>query len=76
MERRIMSWEARNVWETRHTSRIPLKNRKTLSYEEVKRALGKLKNNKAPGQDGIPTELLRYGGKTLTSALYELIENM
>lgn len=46
------------------------------SYEEVQRALGELKNNKSSRQDGISTELLKYGSRIMTSVLYELMKKI
>ena len=41
--------------------------------EEVTNAIKSLKNNKAPGPDGIPAELLKNGGDDLISFLHEMI---
>lgn len=43
------------------------------SYEEVKRAISKLKNNKAPGNDMIPSECLKDGGEILHKRIHRLI---
>ena len=43
------------------------------SLEEVKDAVFKLKNNKAPGSDNLPGELFKYGGDALCMTLHELI---
>jgi hypothetical protein len=40
--------------------------------EEVKATVNKLKNNKAPGPDGIPSELLKEGSKCMEKRIYEL----
>jgi len=39
----------------------------------VKAAVDKLKNNKAPGPDGIPGEILKEGYKNMENRIYELI---
>src|SRR6202000_1677042 len=44
-----------------------------LPLEEVKDAVFKLKNNKAPGSDNLPGELFKYGGDALCMTLHELI---
>jgi len=41
--------------------------------EELKAAVDKLKNNKAPGPDGIPGEILKEGYKYTEKRIYELI---
>lgn len=51
-------------------------NDATVSYLEVVEALKALKNRKSPGQDGIPNELLKYGGHQLTNELLKLINKI
>lgn len=36
-----------------------------LTEEETYKAIGNLKNWKSPGSDGIPDELIKYGGKEM-----------
>jgi hypothetical protein len=43
------------------------------TLEEVRDSLKNLKNNKAPGTDNIPAELLKYGGNEVMQSIYELI---
>lgn len=43
------------------------------SMEEVKAVILELKNNKAPGIDNVPAELLKYGGELLWRCMHELI---
>lgn len=46
------------------------------NIRDVARAISKLKNNKAPGIDNIPGELLKYGGEQIAAALLELINKI
>jgi hypothetical protein len=43
------------------------------TLEEVRDALGALKNHKVPGTDNIPAELLKYGGNKVINAIHNLI---
>jgi len=44
--------------------------------QETVSAINSLKNNKSPGPDGIPAELLKCGGEELFSTLHEVIEHI
>lgn len=46
------------------------------TLNEVRAAIRKLKNNKAPGSDGLPAELFRWGGEELLNYLKKLIERI
>jgi hypothetical protein len=43
------------------------------SLVEVEIAIGKLKSYKSPGNDNIPTELIKAGGETLCCEIHRLI---
>ena len=43
------------------------------TFEEMLLAINSLKNNKSPGIDGIPGEILKHGGGSLHHQLYQLI---
>lgn len=43
-----------------------------INLDETKMAINSLKNWKAPGTDGIPAELLKYGGEVLHTNIHEL----
>ena len=43
--------------------------------DEMARAIAGLKDNKAPGGDGIPAEVWKHGGDNLFSRLHQLITN-
>ena len=55
-----------------HRDPIPLMD--TLpTLQEVEHAVLNLKNRKSPGVDGIPAEVWKHGGPTVTKRLHELI---
>jgi hypothetical protein len=43
------------------------------TYKEVSDIIKKLNENKAPGTDNIPAELIKYGGYILKHRMYKLI---
>lgn len=47
-------------------------NVQPASREEIEKASGKLKNNKAASMDEIPAELLKNGGSALVESLHLL----
>ena len=48
----------------------------TINDVEVEAKIKKLKNRKSPGTDGIPNELLKYGGPELASKLSQLFNKI
>ena len=44
-----------------------------LTLEEVKKGISTLKNNKTPGPDNIPAELLKHGGEELAKVMHEIV---
>jgi hypothetical protein len=59
--------------EDEHGTYINLETTDVPTKEEVKAAVDKLKNNKAPSPDGIPSEILKEGYKYMENRIYELI---
>lgn len=45
-------------------------------FSELRQAISGLKNNKSAGPDGIPAEVFKHGGYTLTRRLHLLIQNI
>ena len=46
------------------------------TLQEVTKTINNLKNNKSPGPDGIPVELLKYGVFSLTTQLHTLVKSI
>ncbi len=46
------------------------------THQETVDAINSLKNNKAPGPDGIPAELLKNGGEELIGTMHEVIKQI
>ena len=44
------------------------------TQQEVKAAIAKLKRHKAPGVNGVPAEVYKYGGDTLLAKLIDLFQ--
>jgi hypothetical protein len=47
-----------------------------LTFEEIKISLKALRNNRAPGADNMPAELLKYGGDEEARLIHKLIMDM
>jgi len=43
-----------------------------ITTEEVSKAVSEMKDNKSPGEDGVPIEAIKFGGDTLLSAITAL----
>lgn len=44
--------------------------------EEIYKAIGNLKNWKSPGSDGIPGELIKYGGKEIHYFMFRICQKI
>ena len=54
----------------------PERNVETPKLQETLRVIRNLKNNRAPGEDSITSELIRYGGRKLWNRIHQLIQTI
>ena len=47
-----------------------------IDADEISKAVNKLKKNKAAGLDGLPAELLQYGGEAVVKGLTQLFNTI
>ena len=47
-------------------------NSEMPTYEEIEESIKRLKNGRAPGEDNITPEMIKYGVKQLAETLHEL----
>ena len=59
-----------------HAEEQNLINTFHFSEDDLKKTIGKLKNRKAHGPDGIPNELIKYGGDPLSNELTTLFNKI
>ena len=43
-----------------------------ITRDEVAKAIKNLKNNKSPGVDNIPSELIKHGGESMVDVMFKL----
>jgi hypothetical protein len=63
----ILNKETIPTYEPSQTQRISAESQvvSQLTMEEERKALHKMKNNKSPGTDTVPPELIQLGGESL-----------
>ena len=44
-----------------------------ISLEEVQKAMQRMKNNKTPGSDELPSKIFKYGGDSMTKWIHRII---
>jgi hypothetical protein len=74
----ILNKEKIPTYEPSPTQRISAESQVVsgLTMGEERKALHKMKNNKSPGTDIIPPELIDVGGESLIKRIYEVIRKI
>ena len=54
----------------------PERNVETPKLQETLRVIRNLRNNRAPGEDSVTSELIKYGGRKLWNRIHQLIQTV
>ena len=65
-----------NINEISKFNTPPKKLRKEITTDEVKKAISTMANNKAPGKDGLPVELIKYAPGQIHKEISEILNNI
>ena len=65
-----------NINEISKFNTPPKKLRKEITMDEVKKAISTMANNKAPGKDGLPVELIKYAPGQIHKEISEILNNI